>query len=98
MKMKRAIPLIIALLLIFDLADDGCLGKAKFVAPQHAAQYSVASSSHNSGKADSQIALPPEHLRDNPEQFLSYAASVEVDHYHKISFFPFHGSSGGIPL
>jgi hypothetical protein len=80
------------------LADDGCLGKAKFVGPNHAAKYSVASSSHHAAKTDSQVGLPPEKLQDNPDLFPSQSASFEVDHCNKISSFPFHGSSGGIPL
>jgi hypothetical protein len=95
---RRLIFLICVVVLLCDLADDGGLGKVKCVAPAPAAHYSVASSSHASGTADPQVALPPAILRANPGPFPSQPASVEVPHNHNLSSFPFQSSSGGLPL
>jgi hypothetical protein len=96
--MRRLIFLICILVLICDLADDGCLGRAKFVAPQHATTYSVASSSHAASRADFQLGVPPANLRDDPGPFPSQPATGEVPHNPNLSSFPFQSSSGGLPL
>ncbi len=51
--MKRVALLILALLLLADLAEDGCLGKANFNLPKSTATTSLASSDQpDSGKTD----------------------------------------------
>jgi len=96
--MRRLTFLICAVVLLLDLADDGCLGKVKFVAPQHAAKCSVDSSGHNSGKVHSPGALSPEHLQEFRYDFDGQMASVRVVPSFKINDFYLFGSSGGIPL
>ena len=90
---------ICALLLMFDLTSDGCLGKAKFVFPLSATESSIASCpSKNSGKGES----PTEPLLTNllgslgqpqnqPVAFPIPPDLKKLDDCHI-------GSSGGIPL
>ncbi len=96
--MRRLLFLICAVVLLLDLADDGCLGKVKFVAPQHAAQYSVASSNHNSGKVECRVVLTSENLRDLPRQFSDQPVGLGMVLCHPLNDFCFPGGSGGIPL
>lgn len=96
--MRRLIFLICAVVLLCDLADDGCLGKVKFVAPSHAAQYSAASSHTASGQVDSQLGLPPASLLVSPPTFTSQSVSFGAVHSFQINHFYFFGSSGGLPL
>jgi hypothetical protein len=96
--MGRLIFLICVVVLIFDLADDGRLGKVKFVASHHAAKYSVSSPDHNSGQAGSQVGLPPASVREIQPQFKGQPASFGVVQCYKINDFCFIGGSGGIPL
>lgn len=49
--MKRMVMLICILFLILDLADDGCLGKAKFVAPHSPVKSLEVSSNHYGSEA-----------------------------------------------
>jgi hypothetical protein len=96
--MGRLIFLLCAVVLIFDLADDGYLGKVKFVASHHAAKFSVASPDHNSGRSDSQACLTPENPREFQPRFKGQLLSLRVVQCLKITDFCFFGSSGGIPL
>jgi hypothetical protein len=95
--MKRAVGFILALLLL-DLAEDGCLGKAHFVAPQSSAQTSLLAPLHHcSGKIEFPSTLPPDgraifHLRRvQTLRFLVHPALKIIICIHI-------GSSGGIPL
>jgi hypothetical protein len=94
---KRLIFLICLVVLIFDLSDDGFLGKVKFVAPSHTAQYSVASPQQNSAPDDSQVSLPPENLPNIFDLFPGEPASAGMVHGFKISDFFLVNSSGGLP-
>jgi hypothetical protein len=49
--MKRLVMLICVFVLMFDLADDGCLGKAMFVAPHSPVKSLEVSSDHYGSEA-----------------------------------------------
>ena len=69
--MKRLVLLLFALVLVIDLADDGCLAKARFVSPHASVKVSVASSHHGgAGKLDAPGALQPAEGRGPPGQGL----------------------------
>jgi hypothetical protein len=96
--MRRLIFLLCAVVLLLDLADDGCLGKVKLVAPTHTASYFVASSAHGSGKVDSQVDLPPLNRQELESQFPDQPLLIRGIHCHRKCNFSLFGSSGGIPL
>ncbi len=99
MPLRRLIFLLCAVVLLLDLADDGCLGEAKLAGPpSQAAKYFFSSSSQDSGQVDSSAGLPPENLPEiiapPPSQpvFCGVANCVEINHFF------FFCSSGGLPL
>jgi hypothetical protein len=84
--------------LLFDLAEDGCLGKAKFVAPNYAAKVSIAAADHQSAKVYFKVDHP------SPDGW-AYHCSFQISpdllgivHYYKLSGFYTLSSSGGLPL
>ena len=96
--MKRIVLSILVLLLISDLAEDGCLGKAKFVAPSSSAKTSITSHPHNcSGKVDNHYKLPSAGgkicrlMKFQPVTLVVQPALKLINSNH-------NGSSGGIPL
>lgn len=97
-RMKRVVLLILALLLLSDLAEDGCLGKATFVAPQSSAKTSLTSPLHDCpGKVDSPYTLPSqggEISRLRQFQRITPLAQPAI----KIITYNHAGGSGGIPL
>jgi hypothetical protein len=97
--MKRGILLSLALLLVLDLAQDDCLGKAKFVTLHSSAEVSPAFPLQcDSRVVDALITLP---LSDrwknwNKREFQPVLQRVQIA--LKIIVFCNNGSSGGIPL
>jgi hypothetical protein len=97
--MRRFLMLIFVLLLLVDLADDGFLGKARFVSPVSPLSGSVASShQYAAEQVDSWCELP---LRNSPGIFNHYQnqpiSCSFLNNLKKIS--SWHtSSSGGIPL
>ncbi len=96
--MKRVVLPILVLLLLINLAEDGCFGKATFVAPQSSAKTSLTSPLlHCSGKVDSRYTLPSDGgeisrlMQFQPVTLLTHPAL-------KIIICINTGSSGGIPL
>ena len=96
--MKRVVMLILALLLVFNLAEDGCLSKATFVAPHSSAKTSLISPLFEcSGKVNSRYTQPSDGgeisrlLQFQPVTFM-------VQPTFKIIVCCNTGSSGGIPL
>ena len=97
--MKRVILLIFALLLMFDLADDGCFGKASYIPPLSSAKASVTSPYHSgSGNLDSRHVLALPDLRGPSSQGRWLVVTYRVRQTLKISDYCYTGSSGGIPL
>jgi hypothetical protein len=66
--MKRLVLLILALLLMMDFADDGCLGKSKFVSRHSAVKSLEVSSKHYGSEAPD---CHNEILRANLQRFWS---------------------------
>jgi hypothetical protein len=96
--MKRVVLLILALLLLSDLAEDGSLGKATFVAPQSSAKTSLTSPLHEcSGKVDSHCTLPSDG-GEISRLVLCHPVTFLVQPALKIIIYNHTGSSGGIPL
>ena len=96
--MKRVVLLILVLLLLVDLGEDGQLGKATFVAPQPDAKTSLVSPLVDcSGKADSRYTLPVDGwgicrlLQCTP-------VTPAVQPSLRIIIYSYTNSSGGIPL
>jgi hypothetical protein len=97
--MKRLVLLLFALFLMFDLAEDGCLGKAAFV-PSHSQDYASVTSLHHAGsdKADSRDEVATADLRGPPSQGRSQPVTpVDLPTFRPIDYCHF-GSSGDIPL
>jgi hypothetical protein len=99
MKMKRSLLLILALLLLMDLAEDGFLGKVNFYVPNPSAKTSIpASPQPDSGKTDFRHELASADLPGNPRQgdaqpvTLRVPTTLQIIHCYHLS------SSGGIPL
>jgi hypothetical protein len=96
--MKRMVLLILVLLLLVDLAEDGCLGKVNFYLPNPTAKTSVTSSDHpDSGQTDfrHEIASPdlPGSLHHGDSQPVTLRVLPTIQIIHCCHF----SSSGGIP-
>ena len=95
--MRRPIFVISAVFLIFDLADDGRLGKFRLVVPS-AKKNSVCFSSHKSGKVESRVDLPSLNLQEFHTEIPEHPASFGAVHCFDKSNFYSPTSAGGIPL
>jgi hypothetical protein len=94
--MKRILFLICALILLADLADDGCLGKTKV--PQCPGKIPSTSSPHDWGEVDTQVDLPPAKLLGISQLFQFLVTLFEAARgFDGIDFYLL-SSSGGIPL
>ena len=96
--MKRTVLLILVLLLLVDLADDGCFGEVKFNFSGPTAKICDTSSDHpDSGQTDFRLELASTDLsvfrygHSNPVT-LRVAPTLQIIHWCNLS------SSGGIPL
>ena len=96
---KHKLLLILALLLMLGLAEDGFLGKATFELSHAFAIHSVSTPHHNgSGQIDSLIESPPANLCDPCDQANYQSVSFRVQPTLKIIDFHNTCSSGGLPL
>jgi hypothetical protein len=96
--MKRVVLLILVLMLLTDLGEDGCLGKATFVAPDSSAKTSLISPLLDcSGKVDSRYTLPSQGGEISRLMQLQ-PVTLMVQPALKIIICNHTGSSGGIPL
>jgi|WetSurMetagenome_2_1015567.scaffolds.fasta_scaffold202030_2 hypothetical protein len=57
--MKRTVLLILVLLLMVDLTEDGCLGQARFYLPHSSARTSVSSPHSHSGPGQANLRQDP---------------------------------------
>jgi hypothetical protein len=97
--MKRAFLLIFAVLLLLDLADDGYLGKVKFVPPHSSAKTSLTSTlQSNSGGGDLRYTMPSPAHTETCDRKQFQPILLRVHPTLKIIFSCSNGSSGGIPL
>ncbi len=95
--MKRAVLLLLVLLMI-DLAEDGQFGKATFVAPQSDAETLLVSSLVDySGEVDSSNALPEKGCKIN-RLLQGVPVTIPVQPILRIIIYNHTNSSGGIPL
>jgi hypothetical protein len=96
--MKRGILPILMLLLVMDLADDGCFGKAEFVPPHSHAKISLNSfPQSDSGCIGSSAVLPLSQWRGIPSlrepQLIRHMSQLLLMFMNICN----NGSSGGIP-
>jgi hypothetical protein len=98
--MKRFALLILALLLIMDLAEDGYLGKVKFCLPHSSAKTSVTSSHHHpdSGQIDFRHELGPPDFPGRPHPANVRPLTLHLPPTLQIMNCCHLTSSGGIPL
>jgi hypothetical protein len=98
-KMKRMVLVILVLLLMFDLAEDGCLGKATFDFYHPSAKTSVTTSDHpDSGQTDFQHELASIDLMGSPAHDDTQSVTLRVLPTLQIIHRCHLSSSGGIPL
>ena len=97
--MKRGVLLILAVLLLIDLADDGCLGKAKFLPPHSSTKISLTFPLDcDSESVDTTYAPPASNRWEICGRKQFQAVLIGVQTTLKIITFCNNGSSGGIPL
>jgi hypothetical protein len=96
--MKRIFFLICALLLLADLADDGCLGKAQPVAYVFPGIISFTQSPDSSGKVEIQVWIPPTKLIGIRQRWQNQSVLVELHNASPLIHPYLFSSSGGIPL
>ena len=95
---KRTVFLICALFLLLDLADDGHLGKAKFVPPDSPVNSLKTSSEYaKSSKGDSQTDLLPANFLPPLHQSPHQPATPVIRTIHKIIVCCLLSSAGGLP-
>jgi hypothetical protein len=97
--MKRIVLLILVLLLTADLAEDGCLGKAKFILPYSSTKTSVTSSHHlHSKHIDFQHKIAATDLPESPWHNNAHPIILSVPATLQLIHCCHRGSAGGIPL
>jgi hypothetical protein len=97
--MKRMVLLILVLLLTTDLADDGCLGKPKFVSPGSPVKSLEVSYKHYGSEApDCHHEIPRAKVKLPWPQFRSPPSNPLVSQQsRKIIFISHLGSAGALP-
>jgi hypothetical protein len=98
--MKRMILLILALLLIMDLAEDGYLGKVKFCLPHPSAKTSINSSNDHPGSGQTEFhpELASPDFPGPPNTVNVRPSTLHLPPILQIMFCCHLSSSGGIPL
>jgi predicted small lipoprotein YifL len=98
--MKRLVLLILVLLLLVDLAEDGCLGKAMLYLPCPSAKTSVTSCHQHPGSGQSDFGhdLASPKVPGSPRHGEARPVSLQVPPHLQIMHCCHRGSSGGIPL
>jgi hypothetical protein len=97
--MQRVIVLMVMLLLLIDLGQDGCLGKAVLVPPDGSAGSSLTSSpQYEAGKADSHHKLSLANSRGLSGWWQCQPVSLRVQPALQIIIYCHTNSSGAIPL
>ncbi len=97
--MKRSVLLILVLLLLMDLVEDGCLGKATVYLPSPSAKTSV--TSHDcpgSGPSDFNHEFQPAKIPGNTCYVTAQPITFLVLHTLKIMHCCHFGGAGAIPL
>ena len=96
--MKRGILLIVMLLVVLDLDEDGYFGKVQFVPPSSTTKIFLKSFKHyNSGQIGSYDVVPSLNWRGMPNlrqsQLIMHMSQLGLKFIDTCN----HGSSGGIP-
>jgi hypothetical protein len=98
-KMKRAIVLLVMLLLLIDLGQDGCLGKAVLVSPDSSAPTSLTSPpQYEAGKADCHHKLSLTNCGVMSGCWPCQPVTLRVQPTLQVITFCHTNSSGAIPL
>lgn len=97
-QMKRVVLLILALFLLLDLAEDGCLGKAAFVPPQSSAGTTIKASKHDCPQKVDTHWTQTSHEGDSYCQLQCMTVTLPSHSSLNRSIHKRFGSSGGIPL
>jgi hypothetical protein len=96
--MKRMMLLILVLFFTTGLAEDGCLGKAKFVAPQSPVKSLVVPANHyGSEEPDCRRQILWAGLQLHLPQFCSQSPKPLVQETRKIIFISYPSSAGASP-
>jgi hypothetical protein len=97
--MKHIVLLILALMLLIDLAEDGCLGKANFYLPSSSAKSSITSFYHSDHQNfPSSSGLPSADWWEANVQWPVRSVTPGLQLALKIIACCNMGSAGGIPL
>ena len=96
--MKRIFFLIFILLMVADLADDGCLGKPQPVAFLCPGTISFTQSPDSLGKVEIQVWIPPTKLIGIHQKWQNQSVLVEVNNASTFIHTYLFSGSGGIPL
>jgi hypothetical protein len=95
--LKHTAMLLFTIMLLIDLADDGCFGKTEPATPLCPGTGSLTPSG-SSGKAESSVWIPPARLPVIRQRWQNQSILVEIEcPFTRINCY-FLGSSGGIPL
>ena len=95
---QHTIMLLCAIVLLLDLADDGCLGKAQPATPRCPGTISLTSSPGSSGNAEFPVWIPPARLPGILQCWQNQSILVEIEDLLPIIDCYLLGSSGGLPL
>jgi hypothetical protein len=96
--MKRILFLLCAILLLADLADDGCLVNPQPAVHRFPGTISFTSSPGSSDKVESRVWIPCSELIGIRQRWQNQSVLVEVNNAPKLIHPYLLGSSGGIPL
>ncbi len=90
--------LLCAIVLLIDLAEDGCLGKAEPITPPFSGKIVHSGSPGKSGSAESPTFIPPARLPDILQGRQNQSSLFENKNPLTIIDCYLLGSSGGLPL
>jgi hypothetical protein len=96
--MKRILFLICALIILADLADDGCFGKARPLTARSLTKISLTFDACSSDKVEFPAWIAPAKFPGIPQPYQNQLVLIEVDEIPPIIDHSFLSSSGGLPL
>ena len=95
--MKRILLLICALIILADLADDGCFGKARPLTPRCLTKISLTSSPGSSDSVECPAGISPTKFPGIRQPWQNQIILIEVDEIPAIIDHSLLSSSGGLP-